>query len=544
MAVDNERPPLAKSDVEDKPVAKVELPQETQQSEDNEEDTLQMDSNETIDDSLKLTPGEGDDVAEKEEVVNENPRSRSSSRSRSVGRSSPEVSHPREEKSVSPGESKEKSETVSQTEVPKGETGRKWKIRKLQVNHSEQPDSAEAGQPKKRRWGTSQLLPAKKPALVISTDSLKAIVPDAKPLSAEEVRLGSPNFQSTSKSAANQHSPEESEQNGVKEEKTEPVKRAVVEVVAEALAPAKPEIVVAAAAPLLEAASPAQNPRSCILSITNLVRPFTINQLKELLARTGHLVDGKFWIDKVKSTCLVQYENEDEAEETRTALHGIHWPTSNPKTLAVDYSNAEELESRLSGKEMAAPALAKVEPARRPVAPAPQQVEVKRDKAEKVREWDLGKVGEPVANREPIAKDAPEEGEELEAVKPKDEAPAKLLDDLFRKTKTTPSVYWLPLTAEQIAEKEAMRRQRLAERETRNKEVQQRRDEEFQQRQREREKQREAERQRARDREREREKERERRRKRSRSSSSSSSSRSSSPSPNKRRNSRTPPRKR
>lgn len=30
------------------------------------------------------------------------------------------------------------------------------------------------------------------------------------------------------------------------------------------------------------------------------------------------------------------------------------------------------------------------------------------------------------------------------------EAPAKLLDDLFRKTKTIPCLYWLPLTAEQV----------------------------------------------------------------------------------------------
>ena len=31
-----------------------------------------------------------------------------------------------------------------------------------------------------------------------------------------------------------------------------------------------------------------------------------------------------------------------------------------------------------------------------------------------------------------------------------EEAPARLLDELFRKTKTTPCIYWLPLTAEQV----------------------------------------------------------------------------------------------
>ena len=30
------------------------------------------------------------------------------------------------------------------------------------------------------------------------------------------------------------------------------------------------------------------------------------------------------------------------------------------------------------------------------------------------------------------------------------DAPSKLLDDLFRKTKATPCIYWLPLTAAQV----------------------------------------------------------------------------------------------
>lgn len=31
-----------------------------------------------------------------------------------------------------------------------------------------------------------------------------------------------------------------------------------------------------------------------------------------------------------------------------------------------------------------------------------------------------------------------------------DEGPAKLLDDLFRKTKSSPCIYWLPLSPEQV----------------------------------------------------------------------------------------------
>ena len=43
-----------------------------------------------------------------------------------------------------------------------------------------------------------------------------------------------------------------------------------------------------------------------VLYITNLVRPFTVTQLRELLQRTGRIVEDGFWIDSIKSKCYVQ----------------------------------------------------------------------------------------------------------------------------------------------------------------------------------------------------------------------------------------------
>lgn len=43
------------------------------------------------------------------------------------------------------------------------------------------------------------------------------------------------------------------------------------------------------------------------------------------------------------SCVVVQYEKEEEAFETRAALHGVKWPPSNPKALHVDYSTNELL---------------------------------------------------------------------------------------------------------------------------------------------------------------------------------------------------------
>jgi apoptotic chromatin condensation inducer in the nucleus len=60
---------------------------------------------------------------------------------------------------------------------------------------------------------------------------------------------------------------------------------------------------------LQKSPSPPRHPPTSILHITNLVRPFTLSQLKELLSRTGTIVEESFWIDKVKSKCFVEVSN-------------------------------------------------------------------------------------------------------------------------------------------------------------------------------------------------------------------------------------------
>jgi len=94
--------------------------------------------------------------------------------------------------------------------------------------------------------------------------------------------------------------------------------------------------------------SPACNESSSIIFIRNLVRPFTLLQLKDLLGKSGKMLEDKFWIDKIKSKCYVTYETEQEAIAARESLHGLRWPEANPKTLLVDFANREELEYHLN----------------------------------------------------------------------------------------------------------------------------------------------------------------------------------------------------
>jgi apoptotic chromatin condensation inducer in the nucleus len=52
-------------------------------------------------------------------------------------------------------------------------------------------------------------------------------------------------------------------------------------------------------------ATATREPASQIVYIRGLTRPFTLPQLKELLSHYGALVDGEFWLDKIKSQCFV-----------------------------------------------------------------------------------------------------------------------------------------------------------------------------------------------------------------------------------------------
>lgn len=88
---------------------------------------------------------------------------------------------------------------------------------------------------------------------------------------------------------------------------------------------------------------------SNVIYIKQLTRPFTVNQLKELLGSYGAFKNKTphgepyFWIDAVKSYCYVAYENEQDAERARNGLHNLRWPSSNPKTLVAGFSTMDEI---------------------------------------------------------------------------------------------------------------------------------------------------------------------------------------------------------
>ncbi|XP_051159038.1 apoptotic chromatin condensation inducer in the nucleus isoform X2 [Leptopilina boulardi] len=354
----------------------------------------------------------------------------------------------------------------------------------VKTNHANE-NTEQKRVPKRRRWGTT-LSTDSSIEFSVSTDSLKVLVPGAKPLSITEVRLSKDieeeQFRDKNRDKHNNDS------NGeyiVREEIIASKNERKGDTKADNHMGSRRKISVVKDIPQTMLTSPSIVKATNILLIKNLVRPFTLTQIKELLSRTGTILENGFWMDRIKSKCYVQYSNEDQAFETRQALHGISWPLSNPKKLQVEYATKEDM-------ELAQESSQEITNSRKDdnfgQADSWQHDWIREErnqtggvKVTVVREWDLGKED----GQQHVIKDEREKKEmekkkrqrsqtpvtEIHLPAParkfkkkEDEPPpAKLLDDLFRKTKATPCIYWLPLTNEQIVVKEEMRRQHMAE---------------------------------------------------------------------------------
>ncbi|KAG8301162.1 hypothetical protein J6590_059567 [Homalodisca vitripennis] len=390
----------------------------------------------------------------------------------------------------------------------------------VDANCAQKEEKPQCPMPRKRRWGSSKTNHSDKlQVLTISTDSLKSLIPDAKPVPADELQLSVEEEEGqldddeeedevvalVVKEEEKQIERERQREERQKEKERELAERKKkferVEKVKEekhstsqsntsdkGVAPRKILLLSDDAKKLARSPSPPRHKPTSVLYITHLVRPFTVQQLKNLLLRTGTIAENGFWIDKIKSKCYVEFTTEDAAVETRHALHGVRWPPSNPKTLVVEFASHDDLiMAQALAEEPDVPR--KSEPLTMVEGWVADQARIKeRNRRNTVREWDVGKPDHPdealdieelkmKEKREQERKTRKErhhrsptpeaEPPVRKARRKEEDAPAKLLDDLFRKTKTSPCIYWLPLTQEQIAVKEEIRRQHMAEHERR-----------------------------------------------------------------------------
>ncbi|KAK1889933.1 Apoptotic chromatin condensation inducer in the nucleus [Dissostichus eleginoides] len=343
---------------------------------------------------------------------------------------------------------------------------------------------------RKRRWGSSSAVTTKKPSISITTDSLKSLIPDIRVKEEAVVELHPEELQMS----GDEESPDPStgdQDKGLK------IRRTVTQVVPgdiegdeKKVTPSDSLVRRSISQQKSGVSVTIDDPSgkvSKIIHVTNLVRPFTLGQLKELLNRTGSVLEDGFWIDKIKSHCFVTYGTTEEAVATRAALHGVKWPSSNPKVLNVDFCEQDEMDIH---KGILKPEREKphaVAPQSAPPSRLPPLMPERDHEREQNPEWDRGMGGvrelwverqremerrERARGEREWDRDKVREFARPGEDRPRDEPPAKLLDDLFLKTKAAPCIYWLPLSEEQAAHRIQERTERQKEREQRRKERQ------------------------------------------------------------------------
>lgn len=169
---------------------------------------------------------------------------------------------------------------------------------------------------RKRKWGHNQALQKYFPNIFkVDVDTIKSICEEVHFLDESDVKLESTPPEERRKSI--EQKPKKSERKVSVEEITKAELKTTedsnnFETNANIIAMnRKISIVEDTASKLKPPPSPAKNPISEVLFITNLVRPFTIKQLKGLLERTGKIKENGFWTDHIKSKCYVQYESAE-----------------------------------------------------------------------------------------------------------------------------------------------------------------------------------------------------------------------------------------
>lgn len=160
---------------------------------------------------------------------------------------------------------------------------------------------------RKRKWLTNKTAAPKVQEITISTDSLKGLISDVKPVPLSDFQLDS--------SPEADHEPDDVK---VVSSTSIDYNRRSEEHLVESTDDGNTvnittsrKISIVNESEGEQPLSPAKHSPCNILFITNLVRPFTVLQLKSLLQRTGKIAEDGFWIDKIKSKCFVKYETEE-----------------------------------------------------------------------------------------------------------------------------------------------------------------------------------------------------------------------------------------
>lgn len=301
------------------------------------------------------------------------------------------------------------------------------------------------------------------------------IQPTAPPITSDTVhRIVTPKVEATAPAAASP-APEANAAKKPEEGETEEKKKRAREEITPAAAPVAPPA--PATAPAATDATSGKNPPSNTIYVDRFVRPFTLASAKSLFEQHGAV--KRFWMNSIKSHAFVVFESDESAARAREAVNGLKWPSKQGNQLHAEFSSEEIATRVITHEEETAAAATKVtlprpsagdltKPATLPAAPAvpaaaaapaPPPAPEAPPKEQKKGELQIPFLffSSPL-QREERARPTPLwRLTETKSDHHNNDKTETTLDDLFRKTKAKPHIYFLPLTPAQADAAESQR---------------------------------------------------------------------------------------
>lgn len=85
---------------------------------------------------------------------------------------------------------------------------------------------------------------------------------------------------------------------------------------------------------------------SSIVKISNLVRPFSLDELQSLLGKYGLVIT--FWIDRLRTVAFAEFDSVEAAELCKFQLDGLTWPQGIGKQLVVEPSDVDSMNAAMN----------------------------------------------------------------------------------------------------------------------------------------------------------------------------------------------------
>jgi len=153
----------------------------------------------------------------------------------------------------------------------------------------------------------------------------------------------------------------------------------------------------------------------------------------------------------------MQYSSVEEAIVTRNAVCNLQWPPNGGRLLLADFVEPQEVKMRVEDPASPATPVNTVPvPTPAPVSTQPQSTRLQVQRQVLPPPPPLP-VSLPPPPPPPPLTNPPTREQTLPPPPPlpeKVDPPIVTLDDLFRKTRATPRIYYLPLSDEQVAAKQ------------------------------------------------------------------------------------------